>query len=136
MFLTDPIPLRGSSLRKLRQISIRNKSWYALLSWEQRRFIDAVIVVVDRVRSRLLLRVLEPLVRRLLEAAGGLKALVGSVSYGMIKVGRPMALRMSRIACFWGNRDAERWARDEGFVRYLTVVDMNNIPMFRVGDRL
>jgi len=65
-----------------------------------------------------------------------LKAFIGSVSYGMIKVGRPMALRMSRIACFWGNRDAERWAGDEGFIRYLTVVDLNNIPMFRIGERL
>jgi hypothetical protein len=41
-------------------------------------------------------------------------------------VGKPLARRISRIAQKWGNKPAQEWAEDEGFSRYLTIVNMNS----------
>jgi len=120
----------------MKRRAIRNRSWFKVLTVEDRRFVDAVICTVTRIRSSTLLGLLEPLVRRLLEAIGGVRTLLGEVAYRMRTVGAVLALRISRLAQSWGNKDAGKWVQDEGFMRYLAIVDMNNIPIFRVGDTL
>jgi len=50
------------------------------------------------------------------------RALVSPLCRFMGLVGRPMAVRVSRIAVGWGYRSAWKWAEDEGFIRYLTVI--------------
>jgi len=45
----------------------------------------------------------------------------------MGQVGKPIALRLSRIAKSWGYGAAENWAEDEGFIRFLTVTS----PVFQ-----
>jgi hypothetical protein len=124
-------------LSRLKQKSIRsNNSWYRILSLDKRRFIDAVIQTVDKIRSSLLLKLLTALAEKLLQAIGGIRGLVGNLAYKMQNFGRPLAQRISVIATKWGNSLAAKWANDEVFIRYLTVTDMNNLPIFRVSNKL
>lgn len=124
-------------LSKLKQKSIRsNNSWFRVLSLDKRRFIEAVIETVDKIQSSLLLKLMTELAEKLLKAIGGIQALIGNISYGMLNFGLPLAKRISTIAQSWGNSTAKRWATDEGFIRYLTVTDINNLPIFRVSNKL
>ncbi|MEM3041897.1 MAG: hypothetical protein QXG97_07760 [Nitrososphaerota archaeon] len=122
----DLIPPERTSLKKLRQISIRNKSWFRMLSWTQRRFIDATIVVTERIRSLLMLRVLAPLVRKLLEALGenprnGFLALM---SEGAYKIAKNAAEKIVQTAQRWGNKSAPKWL-DYSFIRFLMVMNLS-----------
>jgi hypothetical protein len=124
-------------LLKLKQKSIRsNNSWFRVLSLEKRRFIDAVIQTVDRIQSSLLLKLMTELSEKLLCAIGGVSALIGMIPYGMITYGAPLAKRVSEIAQAWGNRSAKLWVTDQVFIRYLTVIDQNNLSMFKVSTKL
>ncbi len=123
-------------LSTLKKKSIRsNNSWYRVLSLDKRRFIDAVIQTVDKIHSSLLLKILTPLAGKLLNAIGGVRGLMGTLSYGMQSFGQPLAQKISRIAKSWGNNQASKWANDEGFIRYLTVIDMNDLSIFKVSSR-
>ena len=116
-------------LSKLKQKSIRsNNCWYRVLSMDKRLFIDAVIQTVDRVCSSLLLKVLTGFVEKLLCALGGVRGLMGDVVFGMQSFGCGLARRVGAIAVKWGNDLAAAWSDDEGFIRYLAVIDMNNHP--------
>jgi hypothetical protein len=105
------VPLRGKLLAKLKRRAQRCKSWFSVLSWEQRRFVDAVIMVVETVRSPLLADLLKAIIKTLLEA--------------MMKNGRSLAQKLSQIAQSWGNKSAVEWPLDRGFIQYLTVIDLN-----------
>jgi hypothetical protein len=124
-------------LLKLKQKSIRrNNTWFRVLSLDKRRFIDAVIQTVDRIQSTLLLKLMVELSEKLLNAIGGIPVLIGSISYGMITYGTPLARRVSTIAQAWGNKIAKLWASDQTFIRYLTVIDQNNLTMFRLSTKV
>jgi hypothetical protein len=64
-----------------------------------------------------------------MEAIGGLgealEAALGKLHYWMEARGRSLAARLSLIAEGWGYRSASRWAEDEGFIRYLTAMELN-----------
>ena len=121
-------------LSKLKQKSLRvNNSWYRVLNLEKRRFIDAVIQTIDKIRSALLLKVLINFTEKLLQAIGGIRGLIGNLAYDMQAFGQPLAQRISVVGMGWGNKKAAQWANDEGFIRFLTVTDMNNLPIFKVN---
>jgi len=129
----DLVPPERNVLVRLKRISIRNKSWFTMLSWKQRRFIDATIMTVDKIRSLLILRILAPLIRRLLTANGGniesgALALIGEGAYRMMK---NVAEKIIGIAQKWGNKSAYEWL-DEGFVKYLIIMNLprnKNLPL-------
>ncbi|MCW4025668.1 MAG: hypothetical protein NWF01_11660 [Candidatus Bathyarchaeota archaeon] len=124
-------------LIKLKQKAIRsNNSWFKVLSLEKRRFIEAVIQTVDRIQSSLLLKLMTELSEKLLCAIGGLPAFIGKIRSGMISYGFPLAQKISSIAHVWGNKLSHKWANDEGFVRYLTVTEVNNLPMYQASRKL
>jgi len=113
------------SLEKLKRISMRNGAWFRGLDWKQRRLLDVVMRTVDRIRSFLLLRILAPLVRRLLTAIGG-DAKTGALvlmDVGAYRMMRGIAERIVQVAEKWGNRSARSWL-DEGFIRYLMVMNL------------
>ena len=124
-------------LSTLKKKSLRvNNSWYRVLPIDKRRFIEAVIQTVDKISSSLLVKILTPLAGKLLQAIGGICGLIGKLSYGMQTFGQPLALRISIIAKKWGTNQAAKWASDEGFIRFLTVIDMNDLPIFKVSNKL
>jgi len=127
------------SLNRLKRVSLRSKSWFSVLSLSERRFLDAVMMTVDKIRSVLLLRVLAPLVRKLLRAIGGdvgngALALMGDGAYMMMK---SVAEKIVGIAQRWGNKSACEWLEGPGFIRYLIVMSLprnRNPPMFTIPN--
>ena len=116
---------KRSSLEKLKRLSMRNRAWFRVLDWKQRRLMDLVVKTVDRIRSPLLLRVLSPLVSRLLVAIGGndrtgALALMDRGAYYMM---RKVAEKIVAVAQKWGNKSAEKWLT-EGFLKYLLVMNL------------
>lgn len=126
-----------SFLLTLKQKSIRsNNSWFRLLSVDKRRLIDAVIQTVDQVKSALLIKILTPLAEKLLQAIGGLAGLMGGLYFSMTTFAQSLAQRISQTAQKWGNKRAASWANDCGFIRFLAVIDMNDLPMFRASTKI
>jgi hypothetical protein len=116
-----------SFLLKIKHRALRaNNSWYRALSIDKRRFIDAVIQTVDKIRSSLLLKILTKFVTKLVDAVGGVRALIGPLAYGMQTFGRLLAQRISNIASNWANKQSQTWSNDTGFIRFLTVLEMSN----------
>lgn len=113
------VPLSRRWLVSVRSRALRCGVWYSVLSRGERGCVDLAIRVVERVSSRLLRRVLSAVVEKLAEA------LESPVQRLMRSVGSSRALRLSRIAEGWGNKQASSWARDAGFVRYLAVMHVN-----------
>jgi hypothetical protein len=123
-------------LSKLKQKSIRsNNSWYRVLSVDKRRFIEAVIQTVDKIRSALLLKILTGFAEKLFRAIGGIRGLIGDLGFEMQNFGYPSAQKVSIIAAKWGNNLAANWSNDRGFIRYLAVIDMNNLSIFKVSNK-
>lgn len=121
------VPLTRSLLAKLRLKARRCRAWFSRLKRSERRLMDLVITTVEKVRSPFLASVLEPIIKRLLDALKGtrkgVEAVLGRVAYLMRKEGRSLAQKLSLIAKGWGNRSAASWSEDKGFIQYLTVVN-------------
>lgn len=113
-------PLSRRWLVSVRTKALRYGVWYSVLSRGERGCLDLAIRVVERVHSRLLRSVLSAVVGKLAEA------LESPVRHLMRNVGPGLALRLSRIAAGWGNRQAALWTGDIGFVRYLAVMHLNS----------
>ena len=122
--------LDSSYLASLRDEAKRRRVWFRVLSWLDRRLVDLAIRVVDRPRSMVLIMALAKVVVKIK------KALMSPLKRLMDRVGRPLAKKISMIALRWGYRGAVEWAEDEGFIKYLTVIDMNSVPGFRLSDAL
>jgi hypothetical protein len=120
---TDSVdfPLSWRWLVSVRTRALRCGVWYSALSKGERGCMDLAIRVVERIRSRLLRRVLSAVVAKLAEA------LESPVRRLMRDVGSGLALRLSRIAASWGNRQAATWTQNVGFVRYLAVMHLNAV---------
>jgi len=108
-----------SEILKVKTRALRKGVWYRVLTKVERACIDLVIKVVERVRSRLLIGVLSSVLRKL-DAA-----MESQVLRLMREIGGKLASKMSRIAENWGNKSAVHWAKDTGFVQYLTINHMN-----------
>jgi len=123
------VPLKRNILAKLKIKAQRLGVWFRRLKKDERRLMDLVIVVVERVQSSFLAKILTPVVKRLLEAMGNaqavLKVLMGEVAYKMMKEGPHLARKICRIALDWGNKSAAKWLLDTGFIQYLTIMDLN-----------
>lgn len=123
-FRDEVYPMR-EMLARLKLVARRCGVWFKELSRDQRILIELVIMVKERVRSSYLAKLLAPIVKRILEASGGIKALVGEIAYKMKTAGLRLAQKLSQIAQAWGNKSAAEWPQDEGFIRYLAVMDLN-----------
>jgi len=130
----DLIRPERDSLNKLKRISLRNKSWFNVLNLEQRKFIDAVIITLNKIHSLLILRFLAPLVGKLLAAMGGdgRKGALALRGEAACKMMRCVAERVVFIAKRWGNKSAPKWL-DASFIRYLIAMSLpqnKNQPLF------
>lgn len=123
------VPLKRKTLAKLKTKAKRLRVWFRSLKKYERRLMDLVIVVVEKVQSSLLARVLTPIVKKLLGAMGGtqavLKVLMGEVAYKMMKDGLRLARNFCQIALDWGNKSAAKWFLDTSFIQYLSIMDLN-----------
>ena len=116
------LSLDSRYLARIRLEALRRHVWFKALSSLERGLVDFVIRVVDRPRS---LKLIEALARIIVKVK---KVMISPLRRLMEQVGKPLARRISMIALRWGNRSAAEWARDEGFIRYLTIM---NLPELR-----
>jgi hypothetical protein len=115
-------------LLRVRRKALRNGVWFKVLDSVERAILNLVPRCVETPRSAKLIDALAKIIVKINDA---LKSQVHDL---ISRVGRPLAKRLSRIALNWGHKTAVEWALDEGFWKYLAIVNMNNIPGFRVGD--
>lgn len=113
------VGLSRDQLLYLRGRAVRHGAWFKALSKAERAYLELVIKVVERVRSRLVAKVLACFMRKLLSA------MRSRVACQIKKIGHTLARKLGRIAQNWGNPSADRWARDHGFIQYLAVTYMN-----------
>jgi len=117
-------------LAHIRLEALRRRVWFKALSSLERGLVDFVIKVVDKPRSPKLIKALARIIVKVK------KAMMSPIKRLMEYVGKPLAKKISAIALRWGNKSAAKWAEDEGFIKYLTITDINNIPGFRLSDSL
>ena len=117
--------LARSVIVRVRAKAVRRGLWFRVLTRTDRACVDLAVVVVDRVRSSLLRKVLSSVLEKL-EAA-----LESPVQRLMRKVGVGLALRLSQFAVKWGHRSAVCWVTDAGFVRFLAVSHLNSVQSLR-----
>ena len=87
---------------------------------------ELAIKVVEKVRSRLVAKVLASIIQKLSYA------FQNRVEHAMKKIGRVSAKKLSRIAQNWGNISSIKWATDPKFTRFLSIMHLNRADTFRV----
>ena len=122
------VSLCRADLIKVRTRAVRRGVWFRALSRVERAEIDLTIRVAERVRSFLLARVLDSILRKLFEA------MEGRVSRLTREIGMPLARKLSVIARSWGCKSADSWAENPGFIRFLAINYMNT-PGFNGAQR-
>jgi hypothetical protein len=111
--------LTRGEIIKIKTMALRKGVWFRALTKTERACVELAIIVVERVRSRLLLNVLCSLVKKLEEA-------MESRVYRLLReVGSILVRKLSVIALKWGNKSARDWVVDYGFMRYLVITEMN-----------
>ncbi len=106
-------------LVSVRRLAMRRRVWFKVLSRMERAVVSLTIRCVDRIRSAKLAMIVKAIVDKLNEAVRSrVERLMGSV-------GSSLARAIAEIAVSWGNLEAVKWAIDRGFIRYVTVMEMN-----------
>ena len=124
-------------LLKIKHRALRaNNSWYRALSIDKRRFIDAVIQTVDKIQSLLLLKILTKFISKLVDAMGGIRCLSWKNSLRDANIWATFSPKNKQMASNWGNKRALTWSNDEGFIRYLTVIEANNCQFSKTTNKL
>ena len=111
-------PLTRENLAKLKLRALRRGLWFSGLKQSERKLLDLTIRVVQRVRSFMLAKLVSQIVDKLC------RSMESRLCHLMRTEGRSMAEKLSRIGQSWGNRTAKSWSKDNGFIQYLTVVNL------------
>ena len=114
------IPLTREALAKLKLKALRRGIWFKDLKREERKLLELTMRVVEKVRSFLLAKLVSRIVGKLCEA------MESRVIRLMRTEGRSLAEKISKIAQVWGNKTARSWARDRGFIQFLTVSNLSS----------
>jgi hypothetical protein len=108
-----------SEIVKAKIRAIQRGVWFQVLTRMERACVDVAIIVIEKVRSCLLQKVLSSIMKKLEKAV---KSQVQCITHEM---GEYLASKLSQIAKDWGNKSATRWIEDAAFIRFLTVTYMN-----------
>lgn len=114
------VPLTREALAKLRLKALRRGIWFRDLKQSERKLLSLTIRVVEQVRSFILAKLVSRIVGKLCEA------MESRVFRFMRTEGKSLAEKISKIAEAWGNRAAKFWAKDSGFIQYLTVSNLSS----------
>jgi hypothetical protein len=120
----------SACLLRIRRAALRGGVWYRVLDRTERAILSLVPRCMEKPRSA---KLIDILARIIVKIESALKSPMASL---VSQVGRPLARKLSQIAQKWGHKAAGEWVTDEGFARYLAIVNMNEIPAFRVGGIL
>ena len=112
-------------LVSVRRRALRGRVWFKVLDGAERAILTLAPRCVEVVRSPMLVDAVAKILVKVYEA------LRSPLERFRSQVAMPLAAEISSIAQKWGNLDAEAWARDKGFIRYLAVCKFNDISIFR-----
>lgn len=116
-----PTPLTRETLAKLKLKAKRRGIWFTDLKRQERKLLELTIRVVEKVRSFLLVKLVSRIVGKLHEA-------MESMVIRLMKTeGRNLAEKISKIGQVWGNKTAKHWAKDSGFIQFLTVTHLSSL---------
>ena len=107
-------------LSRLRRRALRRGVWVRVLDGVERGILSLTCRLVDRVESEVLGVVLVGIVDKLREAMKSEFVRLMEI-FGLDRV-----REIVRLALKWGNESSVDWARDLGFVRYLTILKVND----------
>jgi hypothetical protein len=111
--------LDKATLVKLKLRAMRAGVWFRALPRIDRVLVDLTIQVADTIRS-------PHLARSILSIAGKLEGLLESgLQRAVREIGLPIAQKLSQFARKWGNKEATKWATDEGYARYWAAMKLN-----------
>jgi len=99
--------------------ALRRRVLFTALDKEERAYMYLTMRVLDEVRSARVGRIILKILVKLREA------LKGPFVRMMEDYGIRKAWMMSKTAVGWGYRAAGGWAREDGFIRLLTVNELN-----------
>ncbi len=111
--------LGKTQLLKLRVKAMRAGVWFKALPRIDRVLVDLTIQVANSIRSKTLIKSILAVTRKL----QGL--LERRISRNLTEIGLPIAQKLSVLAQKWGNRNAQEWANNIGFVRYLAIMALS-----------
>ena len=106
-------------LVSIRRVAMRKHVWFSVLGRVERAIVNLTIRCVEEIRSVKLAMIVKAIVDKLNEAVKS------RVERLMVTVGSSLARTIAEIAVSWGNLEAVEWASDRGFMRYVTVMEMN-----------
>jgi hypothetical protein len=118
---TKQIPLTRKSLIKLKQKAWRRGIWFRCLKPFERRLLDLINRVVQRVRSFILAKIVTGLVSRLFEA------MESPITRLIRTKGPSMTQKLSEIGKILGCKSAKSWVGDRHFMQFLVI---NNLEVF------
>ena len=98
----------------MKRKALRRGVWFNALDHVERSILSLTARVVERVVSVKLGVILVRILRKLRDALNG--AFIKRVELGIM-----MARRIAAQAVAWGYHEAESWASDDDFIRYLTL---------------
>ena len=113
-------------LFSMKKKALRKGVWYRTLDRVERGIVSLTARVVDRVDSEVLGVELVKILVKLV------KALKGGFVRHMEVFGLGRVFELSRLAAEWGSSVAKGWARDMGFVGYVSMMDLNQPSGFGV----
>lgn len=105
--------LTRAVLFDIKRESLRKRIWFRELTSVERSLVDLTVKVVEEVKSSRLATLLGAIVKKLEAACES-----GFLSRAWER-GSELAERFARIAHSWGNLDAQEWAKDMTYIRYL-----------------
>jgi hypothetical protein len=113
-------------LLKMRREALRRRVWFRVLDSTERALLYLVPRCVETPKNATLIDALAKIIVKIRNA------LKSPIAYLINQVGKPLALRLSRIAQEWGHKTAGEWASDEGFARYLAMRHLNSVARSRL----
>ncbi|MGP3667894.1 MAG: hypothetical protein ACKD6N_07110 [Candidatus Bathyarchaeota archaeon] len=103
------------ALKSLKKRCLRRGLWFKVLDNVERGIVDLLIKVKKNgeIKSSKLLAVLSLIVKKLV------KALKNPNNVEMWIYAFKTALTLTQLAKSWGNKNAEKWVQDIGYITYL-----------------
>ena len=119
------IEINPTFLTEIRRKAIRKRIWYKTLTQAERAILNLVPKCVKKPKSPKLIDIIAKIIVKIQNA---LKSKIITLRN---QIGRPLAKKISQIAQKWGYNRAKEWAEDPKFIQYLTIIKINDIPIFR-----
>ncbi len=112
-------PVSVNQILATKKIALRRRVWFRALNRVERGILDLTTKYVVRIKSPKLAKVVTAILSKL-------EAAVESIVDRLVRtVGFSLAQKISDFAKRFGNRNAQGWAVDAAFARFLAVMHFN-----------